>query len=147
MPPVQVTVRGDGYTGTGVARRWKRGQDVFVPLDPPPDREQLATLCVRPQRGAVAIAATADGRLTGRSQATVGGKPIEPDISVTFFEARPSGYGERWGDMLDRAAVWKPAIAGVPLLWILSGLVALVIPFGLAFAFGRTVAEDAEARP
>ena len=144
VPPVQVTARGEGYEGRGVARGYRRGSDVFVPLSPPPGRELLAELCVRPQRGAVAVAATQDPRLMGRSRATVGGRPIDADISVTFFEARGSGYGERWGDMLDRMAVWKPAIFGVPFLWLVSVLVALVIPFGLAFAYGRTVAEDDE---
>jgi hypothetical protein len=91
----------------------------------------IGTLCIR-NRGkrSITLLGTNDARTSvGRSITRIDGAEIAPDITVRLFSGDNGSVLERLGQLVDRAAAFKPGLFGLPvLLWIVLVLAAIGIP-------------------
>jgi hypothetical protein len=136
-PPLEVVARAPGYRKTGrVPGGLEALSTMFARIDPP-ERSVIGTLCIR-NRGKrrILLLGTNDGRTSvGRPVTRIDGAEIAPDISVTLYAADNGSVLERLGELVDRAAAFKPGLFGLPpLLWIVLLLAALGIPAAAVYA-------------
>jgi hypothetical protein len=107
-----------------------------APLDPP-ERSVIGTLCIR-NRGErrVALLGTTDVRtVVARPTTRIDGKEVVPDITVRLLSAEGGSVLERAGEMVDRAAAFKPGLFGAPaFLWLVLVLVAVGVPAGAVYS-------------
>lgn len=143
-PPLRVTARAAGYGARASVAGGYGPSDLEVPLAPA--RRELAggTLCVRNQgRSTVGFLATVEGRALGTARTTVDGKPAPAELSLTLQERRPASLLARAGELLQRAAAFRPGYLAPGVLWLMLAAVGLVVPVAALVAFGRAVDEDA----
>jgi hypothetical protein len=137
LPPIEVVVRAPDYrqaafaTGGTEAPTW-----LYARIDPP-SRSVLGTLCIT-NRGKrrVDLLGTTDARTaTGRPVTRIDGAEIAPDISVRLLAESPGSVLERLGQLVDRAAAFKPGLFGWPvLLWLTLLLAAIGLPAAATYA-------------
>ena len=136
-PPLEVVARARGYRATG---RVPRGDEavptMFARIDPP-EQSVIGTLCIK-NRGKrrIDLLGTADARTgVGRPVTRVDGAEVAPDITVLLFAPDNGSVLERLGQLVDRAAAFKPGLFGLPvLLWIVLLLAAFGIPAAALYA-------------
>jgi hypothetical protein len=136
-PPLEVTARGRGYREDAVV---PGGRDpltaVFARIDPPA-RSVIGTLCIR-NRGErrIDLLGTTDARTAvGRPITRIDGAEIAPDISVRLLSAEQGSVLDRLGQLVDRAAAFKPGLLGAPVfLWLVLLLVAIGIPAAAVYS-------------
>jgi hypothetical protein len=136
-PPIEVVARAPGYseaafvTGGNEAPTW-----LYARIDPP-SRSVIGTLCIT-NRGEqrVDLLGTTDARTaTGRPVTRIDGAEITPDISVRLLAESPGSVLERLGQLVDRAAAFKPGLFGWPvLLWLTMLLAAIGLPAAATYA-------------
>jgi hypothetical protein len=134
-PPMEVVIKAPGYRETA---RLTGGTEpltgLYARIDPP-ERSAIGTLCVR-NRGdrRVALLGTTDARTgTGRPVTRIGGEEV-PDISVRLLAVNSGSVLERLGQLVDRAAAFKPGVFGLPpLLWLML-LTAIALPAAATYA-------------
>jgi hypothetical protein len=136
-PPVEVVARAPGYRATGSIEGGRDGlSTIFARIDPP-ERSAIGTLCIR-NRGKrrIELLGTNDGRTSvGRPVTRVDGEEAAADITVRFFSADQGSVLERLGQLVDRAAAFKPGLFGAPFfLWIVVLLAAIGIPVAAVYA-------------
>ncbi len=122
----RATIDG-GYTPPSLLR---------APIDPP-ERSVIGQLCIhnRGERG-VALLGTADARtVIARPTTKVDGEEVVPDVSVRLLSTDSGTVLERIGEMVDRAAAFKPGLFGAPVfLWLLLLLVAVGVPAAAVYS-------------
>jgi hypothetical protein len=129
-PRLEVVARAPGYRETGAVAGGREALSIFARIDPP-ERSVIGTLCIR-NRGkrSITLLGTNDARTSvGRSITRIDGAEIAPDITVRLFSGDNGSVLERLGQLVDRAAAFKPGLFGLPvLLWIVLVLAAIGIP-------------------
>ena len=136
-PPIEVVARAPGYreaalvTGGNEPPTW-----LYAQIDPP-SRSVIGTLCIR-NRGKqrVDLLGTTDARTaTGRPVTRIDGVEVAPDISVRLLAEDTSSVLDRLGQLVDRAAAFKPGLFGWPvLLWLMMLLTAIGLPAVATYA-------------
>jgi hypothetical protein len=143
-PPLEVVARAPGYRETDTVPGTREPPSgMFARIDPP-ERSVIGTLCIR-NRGKrhVDLLGTADARTgVGRPVTRVDGAEVTPDISVSLFAADNGSVLERLGQLVDRAAAFKPGLFGLPVfLWIVLLLAAIGIPAAALYAMLSSLRE------
>ncbi|HLH13331.1 MAG TPA: hypothetical protein VKV16_00965 [Solirubrobacteraceae bacterium] len=146
-PPVELVLSASGYRSVGELAGGYPPGPVTVSVTPPP-RALIAQVCfVDRGRQALSLAASGEARTLTRSATTVGGVPVVADISLTFYEGRPSSLLERLGTVFGRASNLTDHLIPVWLIWIVAVLTAFGVPFGIAAALYLAMrADEAAAR-
>jgi hypothetical protein len=136
-PPLEVVARAPGYRETGSVPGSRAAPSGMFARINPPERSVIGTLCIR-NRGKrrIDLLGTADARTgVGRPVTRIDGAEIVPDISVRLFAADHGSVLDRLGQLVDRAAAFKPGVFGLPvLLWIVALLTAIGIPAAALYA-------------
>jgi hypothetical protein len=135
-PSLELLARGEGYRAEAtIEGGYERPALLRAALDPPA-RSVIGTLCIRNSgERAVGILATSDARTNVvRSLTKLDGQEVPLDISVRLLAADSGSVLERAGDMLERAAAFKPALLGTTLLWLVFLLVAGGIAGGALYS-------------
>jgi hypothetical protein len=136
-PQLEVVARAPSYreaafaTGGGELPAW-----LFARIDPP-SRSVIGTLCISNQgKQRVDLLGTADVRTgTGRPVTQIDGVEVAADISVSLLSENTGSVLERTGELVDRAAAFKPGLFGWPvLLWLTLVLVAVGVPAAATYA-------------
>ena len=144
--PLRFDVTGDGYRASASipASAYKNEGIVHAAIRPP-ERDVLATACIT-NVGArtVALFGTTPGERSAAT-ATVGGREINTNPWLAFYEANPTSIGHRLPTIFDRMAIFRPPFIGPWLLWPLALLFAIGVPVAIAVWYGRSLSEDADA--
>jgi hypothetical protein len=135
-PPMDVVVRAPGYRETAQLTGGSEPLTGLYARIDPPERSVIGTLCIR-NRGdrRVELLGTTDARTgTGRPITRIEGEEV-PDISVRLLSVEPGSVLERLGELVDRAAAFKPGVFGLPLLlWLMLLLTAIGLPAAATYA-------------
>jgi hypothetical protein len=136
-PRLEVVARAPGYRETGAVPGGREALSAMFARIDPPERSVIGTLCIR-NRGkrSITLLGTNDARTSvGRSITRIDGAEIAPDITVSLFSEENGSVLERLGQLVDRAAAFKPGLFGLPvLLWIVLVLAAIGIPAAALYA-------------
>jgi hypothetical protein len=144
-PPLAVTARAPGYR----ARTTQPGgygprQDIEIPLTPARRQVGGGELCVRNAGTAdVWFLGTVEERALASERTTVDGRPAPAQLAVTLQAREPRSLLARTGELLDRAAAFRPGYLAPVVLGLLLAAVVLVVPAAVLLAFRRALAEDA----
>ena len=143
-PPLELTASAPGYRARGTARGgYGPRQDLEVALPPARGQEAGGRLCVRNAgRTDVWFLGTVEERALATQRTTIDGAPAPVQLAVTLQEAEPRSLLARTGELLDRAAAFRPAYLGPAVLWLLLASVALVVPAAALAGFRRALRED-----
>jgi hypothetical protein len=143
-PPLLVTARADGYRSRTSVPGGYGAADLEIPLRPAPRELGGGTLCVRNTgERSVSFLATVEGRALATARTTVDGRPAPAQLSLTLQERRPASLHARAGELLQRAAAFRPAYLSPAVLWLMVAGVALIVPVATLVALGRALDEDA----
>jgi hypothetical protein len=144
-PPIEVAARAPGYrdaalvTGGNEPPSW-----LYARIDPPP-RSVIGTLCIS-NRGKqrVDLLGTTDARTaTGRPVTRIDGEEVAPDISVRLLSEDTGSVLDRLGQLVDRAAAFKPGLFGWPvLLWLMVLLAAIGVPAAAIYSIVSSFRES-----
>lgn len=129
-PPLTVVAEGGGYREAAtIEGGYVPGSTLRADIDPP-ERSVIGTLCITNDgRRRVELLGTADVRtVIARPTTRIDGVEVVPDISVRFLSSEGGSVLERAGELVDRAAAFKPSLLGAPLGWLILVLVALGVP-------------------
>jgi hypothetical protein len=143
-PPLEVVARAPGYRETGGVPGGREALSAMFARIDPPERSIIGTLCIR-NRGKrrILLLGTSDARTSvGRPVTRIDGAESAPDISVSLFSADQGSVLERLGQLVDRAAAFKPGLLGLPVfLWIVLLLAAIGIPAAALYAMLSSLRE------
>ena len=64
------------------------------------------------------------------------------DVSVRLLAADSGTVVERAGELVGRAAAFKPPVLGTPLLWLVLLLVVVGVPAGALYALASSFRES-----
>jgi hypothetical protein len=132
-PRLRVAAAGRGYKETAMIEGGYSPPAVLRARIDPPKHSVLGTLCIG-NRGKrrVALLATTDVRtVVARSTTRLDGVEVVPDVTVRLLSTDVGSVMERAGEMVNRAAAFKPGVLGGPVfLW----LVLLLAVVGVAAA-------------
>jgi hypothetical protein len=136
-PALMVVAEAPGYRRTAAVQAGYAPPLALQARLDPPERSVIGTLCIR-NRGdrRVALLGTTDVRtVVARPMTRIDGVEVVPDISVRLLSGEGGSVLERVGEMVDRAAAFKPGLFGAPvLLWLVLALVAFGIPAGAVYS-------------
>jgi hypothetical protein len=128
-PELLLTAAAPGYSASGsVAPGYADGSSVVATLSPPAPREVGGgSLCVTNRgRHPIGLVGPGDARSRNATMVTVAGRPVHTQFSVTLMAAAPSSLASRPGEVLKRAAAFRPVGRGI--LWPLTILVLVGVP-------------------
>jgi hypothetical protein len=136
-PRMEIVAHGPRYRETAtIPGGYDPLTSLFARIDPP-QRSVIGTLCVR-NRGKrrVDLLGTTDARTAvGRSVTRIDGAEVAPDISVRLLSADNGSVLERLGQLVDRAAAFKPGLFGAPVfVWIVVLLAAIGAPAAVVYS-------------
>jgi hypothetical protein len=136
-PPLTVVAQGPGYRAAATVEGGYSRPSVLRTAIDPPERSVLGTLCVR-NRGKrqVILLGTTDPRtVIARPITRIDGQEVVPDVSVRLLSTDSGTVLERAGEMVDRAAAFKPGLFGAPVfLWLVLMLVAIGVPAAAVYS-------------
>jgi hypothetical protein len=136
-PALEIVAQAPGYRETASVPGGREPLSTLSARIDPPERSVLGTLCIR-NRGKrrIELLGTNDARTSvGRPVTQIDGVEVGPDITVRLFSANQGSVLERLGQLVDRAAAFKPGLFGWPLLlWIVVMLAAIGIPAAALYA-------------
>lgn len=136
-PPMEVVARAPGYRASALVTGGREPPTWLYASIDPPSRSVVGTVCIR-NRGMrrVDLLGTTDARTaTGRPVTRIDGAEITPDISVRLLSEDNGSVLERLGQLVDRAAAFKPRLFGWPvLLWLTLLLTAIGLPAVATYA-------------
>jgi hypothetical protein len=136
-PPLEIVVHAPGYREAATVRGDYEPQAAFHAQIDPPARSVIGTLCIR-NRGErrVDMLGTTDARTgVGRPVTRVDGVEVAPDISVRLLSTDTGSLLERLGQLVDRAAAFKPGLFGAPVfLWMVLLLAAIGVPTAAVYS-------------
>jgi hypothetical protein len=142
-PPLDVEVSGPGYRATGQVAAGYRGEQSLSTTVAPPPRDAIGTVCVRNAgRRAMALQATAEGRIQNRSATSVDGTVVVPKMTLLLTEGRNRSLADRPGEILDRIAAFKPPFVGHLSLALLALVVLIGAPVAVVYAIARGIADE-----
>ncbi len=123
--PVTVTLSARGYRERVVipAATYAGNSPLTALINPPPG-PRVATICLRPEAGSVALLASNEGRTRSRPTVTLAGKPVDASVTLTFYRRYPVSIGTELGLMARRAHVVATPLP--PWLLIVLALVAIL---------------------
>lgn len=149
-PALAVTVRGEPGGEVLARGRLARGYpDVAdglqrIALDREVPAGGAITVCLR-NAGAARVAPYGNLDISvAFSTYTVDGEPTSSDVAIRFQQPAQSLLS-RFGQVADRAALFRPGWVGPWTYWLLAALVALGIPALLAVALRGALRADADA--
>ena len=137
LPRLAVAGEAPGYRATAVIEGGYVPPSALHAAIDPPERSVIGTLCIANRgRRRVALLGTTDPRtVVARSTTQIDGEEVVPDISVRFLAASGGSVIDRAGQMVDRAAAFKPGLFGAPaLLWLVLLLVAFGVPAAAVYS-------------
>jgi hypothetical protein len=135
-PPIGIVARARGYRAAAtVPGDYEPPTTLRAPIDPP-ERSVIGTLCIR-NRGKrrVDLLGTTDARTAvGRPVTRIDGEEVA-DITVRLLSSDQGSVLERLGQLVDRAAAFKPGLFGAPVfLWMVVLLVAIGAPAAAVYS-------------
>lgn len=143
-PSLEVVANADGYRAeTTVPGGYDRPALVRADLNPP-ERSAIGTLCIRNAGDRrVALLSTNDVRTSSlRSTTRVGGEPVPQDVSVRLVAAESGTVVDRAGELVARAAAFKPPLLGAWLIWLVLLLAAVGVAAGALYALASSFRES-----
>jgi hypothetical protein len=145
-PPLAVTARAPGHRAEG---RSPGGYDPRSGLEiavPPAPRELAGgQVCVRNAGSAdVWFLGTVEERALSTQRTTIDGRPASVQLAMTLQEREDRGLLARTGQLVDRAAAFRPGYLGPAALWALLAVVVVGVPAATLLALRRALAEDAQ---
>jgi hypothetical protein len=140
--PLRITLRATGYRFTTTVRDYGDGVALDVRTRPPA-RALPAVACLRNTGpGRVALVATTEARSSSRATTLVNDRPVAEDVALLFLERQPASVLSRLGDVMRRAAAFRPSPIGAWTFWTLAALVIVGIPAATFWALHRAVTEE-----
>jgi hypothetical protein len=139
-PALDVALTAPGYSArVRVPAGYADSALVVEPMNPP-ENDVLGEVCVR-HDGAerIALVGTAEERTRSRPADTVGGRPVDPDAYLAFYENRSAGALGRTPAIIDRMSAFRPGIVGPWLLWPLLVITVFGVPLGVLAAVRHAV--------
>ncbi len=144
-PPLAVTARAAGYRAATTLRGgYGPRQDLEIPLAAASREVGGGQLCLR-NGGTrdVWFLGTVEERALATQRTTLDGGPAPVQLAVTLQERETRSLLARTGQLLDRAATFRPGYLAAPVLWLLLAGVLLAVPAATLLAFRRALDEDA----
>jgi hypothetical protein len=144
--PLRLELTGRGYraTATVPASSYQDEGIVQARVTAPP-RDVLVTACVvNAGRREVALYATTPPERSAVNT-TVAGHAIVTNPWLAFYEEKPTSIANRLPTILERMAVFRPAVIGPWLLWPLAVLFVFGVPAAILLAYGRGLRDDDDA--
>ncbi len=143
-PRLAVTASAEGYGARAAAPAgYGPRQDLEVALPPAPRQVGGGKLCVRNAgRTDVWFLGTVEERALATQRTSIDGRPAPVQLAVTLQEREPRAFLARVGELVDRAAAFRPAYLGPAVLWLLLAGVVLLVPAAVLAAFRRALDED-----
>jgi hypothetical protein len=136
-PQLAVLAEGRGYRQKVVIQGGYGMPTVLHARISPPERSVIGSLCIA-NRGKrrIALLGTTDVRtVIARATTRIDGVEVVPDITVRLLSTDSGSVLERAGEMVDRAAVFKPGLFGAPVfLWLVLLLAALGVPAAAVYS-------------
>jgi hypothetical protein len=115
-----------------------------IPVAPPRRESAGGQLCVRNAgRADVWFLGTVEERALSTQRTSIDGRPAEVQLAVTLQEREDRGLLARTGQLLDRAAAFRPGYLGPGVLWLLLAAAAVGVPAATLLALRRALDEDA----
>jgi hypothetical protein len=136
-PPLEIVAKAPGYRGTGTVPGGDEPLTALRARIDPPERSVIGTLCIRNQgKRRIDLLGTTDARTAvGRPITQVDGTEITPDLSVRLLSTDTGSVLERLGQLIDRAAAFKPGLFGAPIfLWMVALLFAIGLPTAAVYS-------------
>jgi hypothetical protein len=143
-PPLALAAEAVGYRAeTSVDGGYDQPAVMRAGLEPP-QHSTMGTLCIRNAGDRpVDLLASNDPRTNSlRSTTRLGESPIVEDVSVRLLAADSGTVVERAGELVGRAAAFKPPVLGTPLLWLVLLLVVVGVPAGGLYALASSFRES-----
>jgi hypothetical protein len=143
-PPLAVAASAAGYRARAVAPGgYGPRQDLEVALPPAGRQVDGGRLCLRNAgRTDVWLLGTVEERALATQRTTLDGAPAPVQLAVTLQERENRSLLARTGELLDRAAVFRPGYLAPPVLWLLLAAVVLAVPAAVLVALRRALDED-----
>lgn len=147
-PPLRVVVRAPGYRSVGrLAGGYPFNAPVVVPIHPPAHDVDGAQACIRNQGRTIALVATAVPRELAKVSVRLDGSTVVPQPWFTFVQRPGASVLNRFGEILDRVAAFRPFPAVPILLGVLALLVVVGVPLAVVGALALAERADASDRP
>jgi hypothetical protein len=139
-PALEIEARAAGYRALVRVPAGYADDALVVEAMTPPAHDVLGTVCVRHGgTRAIALVGTTEERTLSRPKDDVGGRPVEADAYLAFYEGRSGSALRETPSIIDRMSAFRPGIVGPWLLWPLVLVTALGVPIGVLFAIVRAV--------
>ena len=143
-PRLELTATASGYRAQATAPAgYGPRQDLEIALPAAQRQVGGGKLCVRNAgRTDVWFLGTVEERALATERTSLDGEPAPVQLAVTLQEREPRAFLARVGELLDRAAAFRPAYLGPAVLWLLLAGVVLLVPAAVLAAFRRALDED-----
>jgi hypothetical protein len=136
VSPIGIVARGPDYRASAAIPGGYGPPTALSARIDPPERSVIGTLCIR-NRGKrrVELLGTTDARTAvGRPVTRIDGEEVA-DITVRLLSSDQGSVLERLGQLVDRAAAFKPGLFGAPVfLWMVVLLVAIGAPAAAVYS-------------
>jgi len=144
-PPLVVTAQGTGYRAQGrIAGGYDPRSALEIAVMPPRREIGGGRLCVRNAgRADVWFLGTVEERALSTQRTSIDGRPARVQLAVTLQAREDRSLLARTGQLLDRAAAFRPGYLGPGVLWGLLAASAVGVPAATLLALRRALAEDA----
>jgi len=136
-PRLAVVAKGPSYRQTAVIEGGYAPRSVLRARISPPEHSVIGTLCIDNHgKRRIALLGTTDVRtVIARATTRIDGVEVVPDISVRFLSTDSGSVLERAGELVSRAAAFKPGLFGAPVfLWLVLLLVAVGVPAAAVYS-------------
>jgi hypothetical protein len=143
-PPLAVTAAAGDYRAQATVAGGYAQPALLRPELDPPRGSSVGTLCVRNTGAApVSFLATSDARTSSlRSTTRVDGEAVPQDLTVRLLAADGGSVIDRAGELVDRAAAFKPRLLGAAFVWTVLLLVAGGVAAGGLYALAASYRES-----
>jgi hypothetical protein len=158
-PPLRLTVRGAGPSGSPGARRAalaagrlpagaRDGAHVRVSTGRAVAAHRRVAVCVRNLGDhPVALYGGINADTAPTSRLTLAGRAVNSDLELTLYRPHAHSALSQLQTMLDRASLWHPGWVAPWVLWLFLALAALGAPALLALAVGALRPSSNEPEP
>jgi hypothetical protein len=146
-PPLEVTARAAGFDARASAPGgYNPRTGLEIAIRPAPRELAGGQVCVRNAgREDVWFLGTVEERALSTQRTTIDGRPAAVQLAMTLQEREDRSLLARAGQLLDRAAAFRPGYLAPAVLAVLLAAVAVGVPAATLLALRRAVDEDARA--